>query len=248
MKKTGRKPDHFTLIELLVVIAIIAILAAMLLPALQRARAVARGTQCQNQVRQVGQGIIMYAGDNKDCFTYVRNGAEYPNSLGYQVGFDYLKLKTGDHAKVLICPEMKPPTPSYTIFAVKPVKADGSEVQIRYAASTMYYRSNRDSGYWHAANSGFNRQRKLGKRKYPSSYAMTAEPSLTGSTAWYFQGTTGNIGLDNHPGGSFYAIADGHVSKYKITVGSETADKKYPKVFYADGVYVKTMSGGPLLE
>jgi prepilin-type N-terminal cleavage/methylation domain-containing protein/prepilin-type processing-associated H-X9-DG protein len=65
----------FTLIELLVVIAIIAILAALLLPVLGRAKANSLTTQCSNNQHQIGLGWLMYVNDNNDSYPWIRGWA-----------------------------------------------------------------------------------------------------------------------------------------------------------------------------
>jgi len=81
-----RRPRAFTLIELLVVIAIIAILAAMLLPALAKAKAKAINVQCVSNLKQVMLGIVLFADDNEDRLPYNIDASGAPN--GFTLGLD----------------------------------------------------------------------------------------------------------------------------------------------------------------
>jgi prepilin-type N-terminal cleavage/methylation domain-containing protein/prepilin-type processing-associated H-X9-DG protein len=84
MAKGKNRQFGFTLIELLVVIAIIAILAAMLLPALARSKLKAQNISCMNNGRQICLSWLMYADDHQgkvaNAFDWVRGGLDYTGS------------------------------------------------------------------------------------------------------------------------------------------------------------------------
>jgi prepilin-type N-terminal cleavage/methylation domain-containing protein/prepilin-type processing-associated H-X9-DG protein len=102
------KKKQFTLIELLVVIAIIAILAAMLLPALGKAREKAEAISCTSNLKQIDMAMLMYLTANKNSFPVYRSAYQITSGGGEytKIWFHAVYENTGEE-KLFVCPSFE---------------------------------------------------------------------------------------------------------------------------------------------
>ncbi len=213
---TGRQ-QRFTLIELLVVIAIIAILAAMLLPALSQAREKARGISCTSNQKQIMLNVLMYVDDNKETWPLAYDGPRGTTHPYCEWWYAVGGGRNGSYTEVeeyFLCP-------TYGTARNKGSTRPGSYGWNIYGTGTLTGTQHYGMGYTMAdPRTGVSGPRTSSTIKEPSSTIVigdSTEMSYTGNGLYIIGYSTYTYMPTCHRAGGNFGFADGHVTWYSAT-------------------------------
>jgi prepilin-type N-terminal cleavage/methylation domain-containing protein/prepilin-type processing-associated H-X9-DG protein len=236
--------NGFTLIELLVVIAIIAILASMLLPALNAARDKARAISCTSNLKQIGTSFIMYAGDNADNLPPYRGktstGANirwYYAWIGSGYLIPYLPSMKKDQRASLGAIYSRSGKRLRNFLACPSVSSSDVTMSTSTTTNQIFtygYNFVVSDPWTNNSTSASRRNRKLTKFKKPARTCLISDihavnAYLDGSQPPYQVGTTSQGVHFRHGNMANFMFADGHV---KSRSRNETPSGVYSNILW----------------
>ena len=206
--------NQFTLIELLVVIAIIAILAAMLLPTLGRAKEISKSIACTNNLKQLGTAVTMYVGDYNGWLPVYQktdyNSAWKCELAPYLLGSDAITSVNYNtspllNSGVFLCQSFR--NPSWSVTGITPARSGGYGWNYNYA------------GYKEEGVGGTRKREKQLAMRIPSKTVLCGDAeaselsSITDAANWpqLFYPTSGRCPAIRHQKKINICWGDGHV-------------------------------------